>query len=181
MNKIEEGFLRLCLRPRVTCDLPGRLRLCFEKYRLLPEAAAPYLHYIRDVLELLPGVLQAEINPRIGTALIRYEGRQLNEDYCCYYDAPVLVIASNEPTRTGGMDCACALQNMFLAAHSLGIASCWINQLSYTCDAPEVRAYLKRLGVPTVHKVYGCAALGYNGGKEPAAHPRKEGLVSYAE
>ena len=29
--------------------------------------------------------------------------------------------------------------------------------------------------------VYGCAALGYNGGKEPAAHPRKEGLVSYAE
>ena len=122
-----------------------------------------------------------ELNRLIRTALIRYEGRQLNEDYCCYYDAPVLVIASNEPTRTGGMDCACALQNMFLAAHSLGIASCWINQLSYTCDAPEVRAYLKRLGVPTVHKVYGCAALGYNGGKEPAAHPRKEGLVSYAE
>ena len=99
-----------------------------------------------------------ELNRLIRTALIRYEGRQLNEDYCCYYDAPVLVIASNEPTRTGGMDCACALQNMFLAAHSLGIASCWINQLSYTCDAPEVRAYLKRLGVPTVHKVYGCAA-----------------------
>ena len=107
-----------------------------------------------------------ELNRLIRTALIRYEGRQLNEDYCCYYDAPVLVIASNEPTRTGGMDCACALQNMFLAAYSLGIASCWINQLSYTCDAPEVRAYLKRLGVPTVHKVYGCAALGYNGGKE---------------
>ena len=44
MNKIEEGFLRLCLRPRVVCDLPGRLRLSFEKYRLLPKAAAPYLH-----------------------------------------------------------------------------------------------------------------------------------------
>ena len=78
MNKIEEGFLRLCLRPRVTCDLPGRLRLCFEKYRLLPEAAAPYLHYIRDVLELLPGVLQAEINPRIGTVLIRYDAKTTN-------------------------------------------------------------------------------------------------------
>ena len=78
-------------------------------------------------------------------------------------------------------DSAAAIENMLLAAASLGIGSCWINQLSYTCDAPEVRAYLKRLGVPTVHKVYGCAALGYNGGKEPAAHPRKEGLVSYAE
>ena len=54
-----------------------------------------------------------ELNRLIRTALIRYEGRQLNEDYCCYYDAPVLVIASNEPTRTGGMDCACALQICF--------------------------------------------------------------------
>lgn len=73
MNKIEEGFLRLCLRPRVVCDLPGRLRLSFEKYRLLPKVAAPYLHYIRDVLRLLPGVTDAEINPRIGTALVRYD------------------------------------------------------------------------------------------------------------
>ena len=60
---------------------------------------------IQDAEKLL------ELNRLIRTALIRYEGRQLNEDYCCYYDAPVLVIASNEPTRTGGMDCACALQN----------------------------------------------------------------------
>ena len=48
MNKIEEGFLRLCLRPRVTCDLPGRLRLCFEKYRLLPDAAATDARTILD-------------------------------------------------------------------------------------------------------------------------------------
>ncbi len=120
-----------------------------------------------------------ELNRLIRTALIHYEGRQLSEDYCCYYDAPTLVIVSNEPTRTGGMDCACALQNMFLAAHSLGIASCWINQLSHTCDTPEVRTFLDRLGIPVAHKVYGCAALGYNSGREPIAHPHKDGLVSY--
>ena len=73
MNKLEESFLRLCLKPRVECDLPGRLRLSFNKYRLLPKEALPYLHYIRDVLELLPGVTGAEINPRIGTVLIRYD------------------------------------------------------------------------------------------------------------
>ena len=60
-----------------------------------------------------------------------------------------------------GMDCACAIENMFLAATSLGIASCWINQLGTTCDDPEVRAYLTSLGVPENHKVYGCVALGY--------------------
>ena len=73
MNKLEETFLRLCLKPGIECNLPGRLRLSFGKYRLLPKEAAPYLHYIRDVLRLLPGVSDAEINPRIGTVLIRYD------------------------------------------------------------------------------------------------------------
>lgn len=46
------------------------------------------------------------------------------------------------------MDCACALQNIFLAAKSLGIGSCWINQLGQTCDDPDVRAFLTGLGIP---------------------------------
>ncbi len=74
MNKfLEEKLLRLCLRPRVECDLPGRLRISFGTYRLLPREALPYLHYIREVLELLPGVTGADINPRIGTVLILYD------------------------------------------------------------------------------------------------------------
>ena len=75
MNKLEETFLRLCLKPGIECNLPGRLRLSFGKYRLLPKEAVPYLHYIRDVLRLLPGVSDAEINPRIGTSLIRYDAQ----------------------------------------------------------------------------------------------------------
>ena len=73
MNKFSEGFLRLCLKPTVECNLPGRLRLSFGKYHLLPKEAEPYLHYIQDVLRLLPGVSSGEINPRIGTVLIRYD------------------------------------------------------------------------------------------------------------
>lgn len=81
---------------------------------------------------------------------------------------------SSSPTSllVGGrpMDCACALQNIFLAAKSLGIGSCWINQLGQTCDDPDVRAFLTRLGIPENHRVYGCAALGY----APADAPVKE-------
>lgn len=75
MNKLEERFVRLCLKPHVECDLPGRLRLSFSKYRLLPKEALPYLHYIRDVLQLLSGVTDADVNPRIGTVLIRYDAK----------------------------------------------------------------------------------------------------------
>ncbi len=88
--------------------------------------------------------------------------RSKNEAYCCYYHAPTLIIVSNEPLNWwASMDCACAIENMFLAANSLGIGSCWINQLGTTCDDSEVRSFITSLGVPKNHKVYGCVALGY--------------------
>lgn len=111
--------------------------------------------------------LLAQLNERIKQAFATSDDphvreRGLSDSYCCYYHAPTLVIVSNVPTqRWAAMDCACALQNIFLAARSLGIGSCWINQLGQTCDDPGVRQLLTRLGVPADHKVYGCAALGY--------------------
>ena len=72
MNSLEEGFIRRSLKPRVDCDIPGRLRLSFPRHALLPEAAKPYLHYVEDVLKLLPGVREVRLNPRIGTILVLY-------------------------------------------------------------------------------------------------------------
>ena len=102
-----------------------------------------------------------------------------SQTYCCYYHAPTLVIVSNEPTQWwAAMDCACALENVFLAAKSLGIGSCWINQLGQTCDDPDVRAFLTKLGVPENHKVYGCAALGYASADAPVKEKKvKEDTV----
>ena len=73
MTKIRESLLRLNAKPRVASDLPGRLRLVFPRYSLLPEGAEPYLHYAEDVLMLLPGVESVQLNLRIGTALILYD------------------------------------------------------------------------------------------------------------
>lgn len=108
-----------------------------------------------------------ELNDWIKKAFAKSADAHLRErgnskTYCCYYQAPTLVIVSNEPTQWwAGMDCACAIENMFLAATSLGIASCWINQLGTTCDDSDVRQFITSLGVPENHKVYGCVALGY--------------------
>lgn len=108
-----------------------------------------------------------ELNNRIKGAFAKSEDKRLlerghSQTYCCYYHAPTLVIVSNEPTQWwAAMDCACAIENMFIAAQSLGIGSCWINQLGTTCDDPQVREFITSLGVPENHKVYGCVALGY--------------------
>lgn len=129
-----------------------------------------------------------ELNNRIKGAFAKSDDKRLqerghSETYCCYYHAPSLVIVSNDPTQWwAGMDCACAIENMFLAARSLGIGSCWINQLGTTCDDPEVRAYLTSLGVPENHKVYGCVALGYQAeGVSLKEKTVKEGTITIVE
>lgn len=84
-----------------------------------------------------------ELNEKIKGAFAKSDDPHLqerghSETYCCYYHAPTLVIVSNEPTRWWApMDCACALQNIFLAAKSLGIGSCWINQFGADLRRPR--------------------------------------------
>lgn len=115
-----------------------------------------------------------------GSEDTKLQERGRNPAYCCYYQAPTLVIVSNEPTQWwAGMDCACAIENLFLAARSLGIGSCWINQLGTTCDDPQVRSFITLLGVPEDHKVYGCVALGYADPQIPVKEKKvKAGTVT---
>ena len=79
-----------------------------------------------------------------------------------FFKPTVLVLVSNDPQNpNSGFDCACSLQNMFLAAHSLGIGSCWINQLKDAQGDYALRALLSSLGVPSTHHVFGIAVLGH--------------------
>ena len=89
----------------------------------------------------------------------------------------MLIIPSNErESRWGREDNACALENIFLAAHALGIGSVWINQLQGICDVPEIRAMLHEFGIPENHVVYGMAALGY-AKEEPENDITKTGRI----
>ena len=101
-----------------------------------------------------------------------------DEGYCFYRPAAVIIAANHRESRHGCADCSCALQNMFLAAHSFGIGSVWINQLNSTCDMPPVREMLTQLGLKESHVVYGMAALGY--AAVPAKEPDKnEDAITY--
>jgi nitroreductase len=97
--------------------------------------------------------------------------------YNFYYNAPTLIIASNRPGYENAMaDCALALENIFLAAHSLGLGSCYINQLHWLRNDPDVRDFLFELGIPREHTICSAAAIGYIG-KESAPPKRKENTI----
>ena len=98
-----------------------------------------------------------------------------------FYEPPVLILVSNrKDNRNGQLDTGCAMENMFLAAHSLGLATVWVNQLGDLCDEPEIRAVLSSFGVPEDHVVLGTVALGYASGPLPAPKERM-GVVKYVK
>lgn len=99
------------------------------------------------------------------------------EGYHFFYHAPTLIIASNRPGYENAMaDCALALENLFLAAHSLGLGSCYINQLHWLRNDPGLRSYLFELGIPREHTICSAAAVGYIA-RESNAPPRREGTT----
>lgn len=98
-----------------------------------------------------------------------------------FYAPPTLIMLSNEKDNVNGLaDCACALENIFLMANSLGIGSCWINQLRTICDEKEVREVLASFEIPENHIVWGMASIGYPNG-EAKEHERNDGVIKFVK
>ena len=111
--------------------------------------------------------------------LIEAMQKALNNPNYNFYQPPTLILVSNERTNSNAFaDTGCTMENMFLAAHSLGLSTVWINQLKDTCDMPEVRKVLDEFGVPASHIVCATVALGY--AKDPLPAPRERtGVIKY--
>lgn len=98
-----------------------------------------------------------------------------------FYAPDAIILVSNEQENSNGLaDSACALQNIFLMAHSLGIGSVWINQLKLICDEPEIRPLLDEFEIPSDHIVYGIAALGY-AKEEGQPKEKNEAVIHFVE
>ena len=103
------------------------------------------------------------------------------ETYNFYHNAPTLIIASNKPGYENAMaDCSLALQNIFLTAHTLGLGSCYINQLHWLRYDSAVREYLFELGIPKEHTICSSAAIGFIDTQTPVPE-RKSGTINIVE
>ena len=92
-----------------------------------------------------------------------------------YYDAPtyVLVFApadAHNPIQDG----SCILENMMLAAHAIGLGSCWIHREREMFDSEEGKRLMKDWGLPDGLMGIGALALGYPAEAPAQAKPRKE-------
>lgn len=99
-------------------------------------------------------------------------------NYSVFYHAPTVIFISMDTDVTGSIvDCACAAQNMLLAAHSLGLGSCYIGgfAIAFVEDA-KLRS---QLGIPKNYMPIFSIALGYREDVNPTAPPRRKDVTNY--
>ena len=99
-----------------------------------------------------------------------------------FYKPNALILCTAPALNTNGVeDCAVAMENIMLAAHSLGIGSVWINQFKGVCNDVDVRSLLRRVDVPDSYVVCGCAALGYAADDALRNYEKNPNVVSWIE
>ena len=106
----------------------------------------------------------------------------MGEDYDPFYGAPtVLVVLADKTVSTHVYDGSLVMGNLMLAAHALGLGSCWIHRAREEFESEEGKAILKELGIEGEYEGIGHCVLGYADGEYPTAKPRKDGWVYYIE
>lgn len=102
----------------------------------------------------------------------------LGSDSDPYYGAPVIILVLADGTaNTFVEDGSCVLENMMLAAASLGLGSVWVHREREIFDSEEGKALLQAWGLPETLRGVGSIALGYPAGAIHEAAKRKDGYI----
>ncbi len=101
-------------------------------------------------------------------------------DTAPFYGATaVLVVIASKEYETYTYDGSLVMGNLMLAAHSLGVSSCWIHPAKGTFEREEWKEWLKSLGLQGEYEGIGNCVIGYADGDYPPVIPRKDGRIIY--
>jgi nitroreductase len=107
-------------------------------------------------------------NPAQMRQLIAMNAEIMGVESNPYYGAPTIVLVFAPADNTNHeRDGSLVLGNMMLAAHSIGLASCWINRVDLMSEREEMQTLMREWGLPDGLVGVGSLALGY-----ASSHPR---------
>ncbi len=114
--------------------------------------------YRKEIAELNAGVMGKDTDP--------------------YYGAPVIVLVlADGAASTFIEDGSCVLENMMLAAASLGLGSVWVHREREIFDSEKGKALLHEWGLPETLRGVGSIALGYPAAAPGEAAKRKDDYI----
>ena len=95
-----------------------------------------------------------------------------------FYGAPaVLMVLADKNRPTAVYDGSLVMGNLMLAAHALGIGSCWIHRAKEEFESEDGKEILKSLGIEGEYVGIGHCILGYADGEPKPAAERKPSRV----
>ena len=128
-----------------------------------------------------PGLMIAVQDPAMVERLERLNASSVGRDpdtvHNFYGAKTVIVVLAKKDVATHVCDGALVMGNLMLAAHALGLGSCWINRARETFETEEGKQILKDLGIEEEYEGIGNCILGYPEGDAPVARERKENWV----
>lgn len=120
-------------------------------------------------------ILVAIQNQDVIDIISKLNAQVIGRDMDPFYGAPtVVVVFADESKSTYLEDGTLAMGNMMNAAHSLGIASCWIHRAKQVFETPEGIELRKEWGIPDGYVGIANCVLGYAASPLAAGKPRKE-------
>ena len=127
-------------------------------------------------------VIVAVTNKDIRDRLSRANAAVMGAGGDPFYNAPcVLVVLAEKTAHTYVYDGSLTLGNMMLAAHELGLGSCWIHRAKEVMAQPEWQEWIKSLGLEGEYEGIGNLLVGDPEGDMPANKERREGRVVYVD
>lgn len=127
-------------------------------------------------------VIVAVTNSEIRDRLSRDNAGVMGASGDPFYGAPcVLVVLAEKTAHTYVYDGSLTLGNMMLAAHELGLGSCWIHRAKEVMATPAWQEWIKSLGLEGEYEGIGNLVVGYPDGELPAAKERRPGRVVYVD
>jgi nitroreductase len=116
---------------------------------------------------------------RVGTVSVEQPSIADNDNIVsAFYGAPTVITVFVPKAHGYGIeDGSLVIGNMLLAAHSLGIGSCFISRASAVFQTDEGKEIIKDWNIPDDYVAVGHCILGYPEGNPPKAKPRKEYVI----
>ena len=125
-------------------------------------------------------IIIAVTNREMRDRLSRMNAQIMGVESDPFYGAPVvLIVLADQSVRTAVYDGSLVMGNLMLAAHELGIGSCWIHRAREEFESEEGKAILADLGIEGNYEGVGHCILGYSDGPVPDAKPRKGNYIYY--
>lgn len=134
--------------------------------------------YAPSAMNQQSGKFVAVQNKEIMQKLVELGKKAVNSDKSPFYGAPtVILVFAKKANIAPTCDASLALENMFLAAASLNLGSCWIHCVNSIFKTDEGKKLQLDMGISDEYMIVGSCILGYPEGKIPEALPRKKDLV----